>query len=68
MDRNELIYKAFQKACKCLREHPPCDAGYEPEFLPLIMGGMIDDPEGKRWMVYFLQKVLAEEKENEAEG
>ena len=49
MDKNEVIFKAFEKACKYLRDHPPADAGWEgdTEVLGLIVDAK-SDPEGAR--------------------
>ena len=61
MDKNEVIFRAFQKACKHLREHPPYDAGYgnDLETLSCIVDAK-SDPEGARWMLYFINKALDE--------
>ncbi len=61
MDKNDLLRLSFMKACKYLREHPPCDAGWDGD--PEIINCVIDaksDPDGYRWMAYFLDKVEAE--------
>ena len=57
----ELVRKAFLKACKYLREHPPADAGWngDMEIIQLIIDAK-SDPEGRRWMHYFLNEVLKE--------
>ena len=59
MDKNEVIFRAFKKACKYMREHPPCDAGWEGdmEIISCVADGK-SDPEGERWMLYFINKVL----------
>lgn len=59
MDKNEVIFCAFKKACKYMREHPPCDAGWEGdmEIICCVADGK-SDPEGERWMLYFINKVL----------
>lgn len=64
MERNEVIKKAFRKACKYLREHPPCDAGWDGnmEIISLLVDAG-SDPEGTRWMRYFINEVLKEEEE-----
>ena len=62
MDKNELIKAAFRKACKYLRDHPPVDAGLDEDME--IFSLLIDsksDPEGVRWMKYFLNEVMEEE-------
>ena len=53
--RNEIIVKAFQKACKFLREHPPydtCESG-DIKIIQCVLGGN-EDPNGYRWMNYFI--------------
>ena len=62
MDKNELVRKAFLKACKYLREHPPANAGWngDMEIIQLVVDAK-SDPEGRRWMRYFLNEVLKEE-------
>lgn len=58
MDKNQVIFLALQKACKYLREHPPADAGWgDTETLSLIMDAK-SDPQGERWMLYFINEVL----------
>jgi hypothetical protein len=59
MDKNEVIFYAFKKACRYMREHPPCDAGWEGdmEIISCVVDGK-NDPEGERWMLYFINKVL----------
>ena len=62
MDKNETIKRAFRKACKYLREHPPADAGWDGnmEIISLLVDAK-NDPEGVRWMRYFLNEVMKEE-------
>lgn len=62
MDKNELIFKAFKKVGKFLREHPPADTCYSTEFIAMVAGGMNRDPEGEEWLCYFLNQVIEEEK------
>lgn len=61
MDKNEVIFRAFQKACKYLREHPPADAGWngDMEVISLLLDAK-NDLEGERWMLYFINKALDE--------
>ena len=61
MDKNEVIFRAFQKACKYFRDHPPFDAGYDgdPEIISCVVDGR-SDPNGERWMLYFINKALDE--------
>lgn len=61
MNKNEVIFRAFQKACKYFRDHPPFDAGYDGDLE--ILSCVVDadsDPEGGRWMLYFINKALDE--------
>jgi hypothetical protein len=52
MDKNEVIFRAFRKACKYFRDHPPFDAGYDgnPEIISCVVDGK-SDPKGERWML-----------------
>lgn len=63
MDKNKIVARAFQIACEFLRNHPPYDTC---EFDDLaIFACVIDgasDPNGTRWMEYFISKALMEEK------
>lgn len=64
MDKNELIKAAFRKACKYLREHPPADAGWDGDMT--IISLLVDsksDPEGVRWMKYFINEAMKEMEE-----
>ena len=61
MDNNEVIKIAFKLACRFLRDHPPIDACDDVEITAkCIIGGSLDDPEGLRWMTYFLEKAIEE--------
>lgn len=62
MTNTQLLYKAFRKACKYLREHPPCDAGFNMDVIHLVVDSE-SDPEGERWALHFLNEVLKEEGE-----
>ncbi len=64
MDKNELIKAALRKACKYLREHPPADAGWDGDMN--IISLLVDaksDPDGIRWMKYFLNEAMKEMEE-----
>ena len=64
MDKNELIKVALRKACKYLREHPPADAGWDGDMN--IISLLVDaksDPDGIRWMKYFLNEAMKEMEE-----
>ena len=58
---NEVVRLAFHKACKYLRDHPPCDAGWDGDMS--IIRLLVDaegDPNGERWANYFVKQVLDE--------
>lgn len=57
--KNEIIKRAFSRACKFLREHPPDDTCEHMELVQLVYDGA-SDPEGVRWAAYFIQQVLDE--------
>ena len=61
MDKNELIKAALHKACKYLREHPPADAGWDGyiNIISLLVDAK-SDPDGIRWMKYFLNEAMKE--------
>ena len=68
-DKYAILYNAFLKACKYLREHPPVDAGFDGnmEILCLLVNAH-NDPEGYRWAHYFLAEAEEElNKENKDE-
>lgn len=53
MDKNQVIFLAFEKACKYLREHPPADAGWgDTKTLSLIMDAN-SDPQRRALDVVF---------------
>lgn len=66
MDKNEIVRRALRKACKYLREHPPADAGWDGdmEIISLLVDAK-SDPEGVRWMRYFIHEALKEVGEDE---
>lgn len=64
MDKVEIMRKAFLKACKYLREHPPADAGWDGDMdIIALLVDAKSDPDGKRWMHYFLREAMKEEEE-----
>lgn len=64
MDKVEIMRKAFLKACKYLREHPPADAGWDGDMdIIALLVDAKSDPDGKRWMSYFLREAMKEEEE-----
>lgn len=67
MNKVEIMRKAFLKACKYLREHPPADVGWnsDMEIIQLVVDAK-SDPDGKRWMRYFLSEVMKEEEAENA--
>ena len=63
MECEEVIEKAFRKACKFLRQHPPReDALTNIDICNCIYWGD-SDPEGTAWAGYFVREVLLEEGE-----
>lgn len=63
MEREEIIEKAFKKACKFLRQHPPSeDALTDLGICNCIYWGD-SDPEGAAWVGYFVSEVLSEDGE-----
>ena len=58
-DKSEVIKLAFRKACQFLREHPPHDTCEHIELIHLVYDGK-SDPEGTRYMTYFIQQALNE--------
>lgn len=59
---NKILFRALQLSCKYLRDHP--SAGMDLELIKYLVDSK-SDPEGERWMAYFLNKALQEAKENE---
>ena len=57
MDNIEVIKQAFREACKFLRQHPPEDTCEHMELVYLVVDGK-SDPNGIRWMQYFIQKAV----------
>ena len=53
------LRRAFELACKCLREHPPIDTCDHIELARCVINSK-NDPEGKRWMAKFLLDAEAE--------
>ena len=53
----EVTRRAFMEACKFLREHPPNDTCEHMELVHLVIDAK-SDPDGIRWMRYFIQKAL----------
>ena len=63
-DKYEILYQAFLKACKYLREHPPADAGWDGDMKILsLLVKASEDPEGLRWAHYFINEAMAEMEE-----
>lgn len=69
MDKNKIIKDAFRLACRYLREHPPMDVCDDIEItVKCVIGGSVNDPEGARWMTYFIEKAIEKEKEYDREN
>lgn len=60
-ERVIILQTALRKACKLLRDNPPGDLGAYPDGLieQALIGGA-DDPEGMRYVNYFLKQALKE--------
>ena len=56
-DNSKVIAQAFREACKFLREHPPNDTCEHMELIHLVYDAK-SDPDGVRWMLYFIQKAM----------
>lgn len=62
------LQKALRKACKVLRENPPMEMDWfyeDMDRLHILLGGMQRDPEGAEWALYFLNKSVEEENEDD---
>lgn len=62
------LQKALRKACKVLRENPPMEMDWfyeDMDRLHILLGGMQRDPEGTEWALYFLNKSVEEENEDD---
>lgn len=62
------LQKALRKACKVLRENPPMEMDWfyeDMDRLHILLGGMQRDPEGTEWALYFLNKSIEEENEDD---
>lgn len=57
----KIAYTALCKACKFMRISPPGNLDeYTPDLISCLVGGM-DDPEGMKFVHYFLNQAMAEE-------
>lgn len=57
----KIAYSALKKACKWMRENPPGDlGGYNDDLLKCLVGGA-SDPEGKKFVNYFLNQAMDEQ-------
>ena len=59
--RNEIATRAFQIACKFLRDHPPYDTCESDDIriIQCVLNGN-EDPDGFKWMAYFIDLALRE--------
>lgn len=68
MTNEELAYRALLLVCKEIRKNPMADIGeYSPGLINVLAGGTKRDPEGKEYLIYFLNlaaKQIEEEKIN----
>ena len=59
MDKVEIVNRAFAKACKYLREHPPADGGWDGDMTIIrLLVDAAGDPDGKRWMAHFINEAM----------
>lgn len=57
-DLCKIAYDALHRACKWIRENPPGDfGGYTKGQIQCLVGGC-DDPEGERFVNYFIDEAL----------
>ena len=61
MEREEVIEKAFIKACKFLCQYPPSEEALADLNICSCIYWGDSDPEGTAWAGYFIRKVLLEE-------
>lgn len=54
--KHKIVSKAFRMICKYLRDNPPTEAPYDDMSLLMCMVDTESDPEGERYMNYFLHK------------
>lgn len=68
-ERVVLLKRALQMAGKFLRQNPAGDLSLYPQDMiyKALMGGQ-DDPEGERYVSYFLTKAIEEQIENKLNG
>lgn len=59
--RDEISIRAFQIACKFLRDHPPYDTCESDDIriIQCVLNGD-EDPNGFKWMAYFINLALRE--------
>lgn len=58
-EKLEIVMKALRMACKFMRENPPGDIdAYPIDMIQNVLVGGTDDPEGKKYMRYFLYQAM----------
>lgn len=58
--KHKVVSEAFRMVCKYLRENPPVKLEYDDMNLVMCMVDAASDPEGERYMSYFLHKAQDE--------
>lgn len=60
-ERVVILQIALKKACKFMRDNPPGDLGAYPlDMIQQALMGGTSDPEGTRYVNYFLSKAIEE--------
>lgn len=54
--KHKIVSKAFRMVCKYLRDNPPTEAPFDNMDLMMCLVDGASDPEGERYMIYFLHK------------
>lgn len=63
----KIIRRALQNICKFLRNNPPGDlSAYPPEMIQCLIGGS-SDPDGIKYLNYFLMEAYQEINKEESE-
>lgn len=64
-EKYDVLQKALLEVGRMLRQNPPSDLNWFFENnVPIdILAGGKDDPDGMKWIAYFIHKALEQEKE-----
>lgn len=60
-EKYAILQDALREAGKFMREYPPAEmphGEYSDIIMKAIVGGAIDDPEGNRYVNYFLERAI----------